>query len=254
MKDSLFADEDEKIFLAHVKDMTVLCGKRYSPVFSGFLDERRIMLAKALLEEEHFDTFRFFGGYENAIRRILCVYPEYREPSDEDFPLTALSFSFREKDSVTHSRLLGTLMSLGIKRELTGDIVAEQNNVCAVLSPAAAELAESITKVGRTGVTVSRIAPSSIVRQDSFKEITASVSSMRLDCVAAAAICLSRDKTAALIRSEGVWVNCVRVYAPDRLLKEGDVFSVRGKGKFILFEQGGETRKGRTFITVKKYV
>ncbi|MFR1581825.1 MAG: hypothetical protein ACLST1_07365, partial [[Eubacterium] siraeum] len=37
-------------------------------------------------------------------------------------------------------------------------------------------------------------------------------------------------------------------------LSEGDVFSVRGKGKFILQCIGETGRKGNIHITVKKYI
>ncbi len=36
-------------------------------------------------------------------------------------------------------------------------------------------------------------------------------------------------------------------------LKPGDVFSVRGKGKFILESIGGTTKRGRTYVNVKRY-
>lgn len=37
-------------------------------------------------------------------------------------------------------------------------------------------------------------------------------------------------------------------------LCEGDIFSVRGKGKFRLESVGGTGRKGNIHITVKKYI
>lgn len=245
--------DDEDIFLAHTEDLCRTCEKKYSPVFTAFLDERRQMLAETLLRSMGVPFFRFYGGYDNAVRKVLCIYPEYSVPENEDFPISAVKFSFRKSDSVTHSRLLGTVMSLGIKRELTGDMICGCGFAYALLSPAAALPAAGITKIGGVGVKAEHTDTAGIVREECFDEMRLSVSSLRLDCIFSAAARLSRSKSADIIRSEGAEVNYVKVFSPDRLLSEGDVFSVRGKGKFLLVGTDGQTRSGRVFVNLKKY-
>ncbi|MBQ8569663.1 MAG: RNA-binding protein [Oscillospiraceae bacterium] len=245
--------DEERILLSHAEDMINGCDRDYTPRFSQFLDERQAMLIKMLLDGRHIDKYRFFGGYEGAVRTMLCIYPEYCEPENKDYPITAVRFSFREQDHPTHSQFLGTIMSLQIKRSMVGDIIVGNGCTDVFLTGAAADSAMFIEKVGRVGVKPAVIDGTGITREDDFEELSASVSSLRLDCVASAAIKLSRDKTSAFIRSEGIELNHCRVYAPDKILEYGDVFSVRGHGKFILSEIGGRSRRDRIFITLKKY-
>lgn len=244
---------DEEIFLAHIDDLCRISEKNYSPGYTAFLDERRQMLAETALRSAGTGSYRFFGGYENAVRRVLCIYPEYNVPEDKDYPIQAVKFTFRQQDSITHSQLLGTVMSLGIKRELTGDMICGSGCAYAVLAPAAASLASGISKIGRVGVRVSYADPSEIVRSESFEAKKLSVSSLRLDCILSAAAGISRGKAAELIRSEGVEVDHIKIFSPDRILSEGDVFSARGRGKYIFESIDGSSRRDRTFITVKKY-
>lgn len=246
-------DGDERIFLAHVEDMISMCERDYSPKYSDFLDERRAMLARSLLEGRGYSGYRFFGGYEGAIRTQLCVYPEYCEPDDADYPIRAVRFSYRSQDKPTHSQFLGTIMSLQIKRGLVGDIIVSEGSTDVLVCCEAADDVMSLSKIGRVGVKTEIVSSESITRQDSFDELTRSVSSLRLDCVVSAATDLSRDKTSALIRAEGIDVNYSAEFSPSHILSEGDVFSVRGKGKFILSEVGGRSRRDRIFITLKKY-
>lgn len=244
---------DEEIFLAHIDDLSRMSEKNYSPEYTAFLDERRQMLAETALRCAGAEYFRFFGGYENAVRRVLCIYPEYNAPEDGDFPVKAIKFTFRRQDAVTHSQLLGTVMSLGIKRELTGDMICGSGCAYALLAPAAAALAGGISKIGRVGVKTSYAELSEIVRSESYESKKLSVSSLRLDCIISAAAGISRGKAAELIRSEGVDVNYIKIFSPDHSMSEGDVFSARGKGKYIFESIDGSSRSGRTFISVKKY-
>lgn len=245
--------EDEEIFLAHIDDLRRMSEKNYSPEYTAFLDERRQMLAEAALHSAGTEYFRFFGGYENAVRRVLCIYPEYNVPEDVDFPVKAIKFTFRQQDAVTHSQLLGTVMSLGIKRELTGDMICGSGCAYAILSPAAASLASGISKIGRVGVKAYYAEPAEIVRKENYESKRFSVSSLRLDCILSAAAGISRVKAAEFIKSEGVDVNYIKIFSPDRNMAEGDVFSARGKGKYIFESIDGNSQKGRIFISVKKY-
>ena len=77
---------------------------------------------------------------------------------------------------------------------------------------------------------------------------------MRLDAVAADAAKLSRQESARLIESGKVKLNYREVYEVSKPVKEGDLISVRGSGRYILSEMGNETRKGRLHIILNKYI
>ena len=66
--------------------------EKYITKFSAFLDERQCQLCEKLMASVKYENYRLWGGYENAARRMLCVYPEYGEAESEDFPITAITF------------------------------------------------------------------------------------------------------------------------------------------------------------------
>lgn len=79
------------------------------------------------------------------------------------------------------------------------------------------------------------------------------VSSLRLDNIVAAVCKLSREKTKTVIMSDSVCVNFEETKNVSFNLKENDVFTIRGKGKFVLKGILGTTGKGRMRISVIHY-
>ena len=65
---------------------------------------------------------------------------------------------------------------------------------------------------------------------------------------------LSREKAAALIRSDRVEINHFTAASVSQELKEGDILSVRGSGRYILSGIDGLTKKGRIHINLRKYI
>ena len=86
------------------------------------------------------------------------------------------------------------------------------------------------------------------------KPIRDTVSSLRLDAVAAAGFSLSRGKAADLIASGRFQLNHRECLKPDRPVGSGDVMSCRGLGKCVLKEVGGPSKKGRIMILLERYV
>ncbi|MCI7767308.1 MAG: YlmH/Sll1252 family protein [Oscillospiraceae bacterium] len=248
-------DEDGRLLISRIGDMLAICEKSFSPRFSAFLSEGEAVYAEKFLSFMGHGGYMLYGGYEGAARRILCVYPDYFEPDTADFPLRIVRFEGRDAKSLTHRDYLGSLMALGINRNQTGDIICDENGAYAVLCPAAADMAvSSISKIGRVGVRADFFTGDSIVREDKFSEISASVASLRLDCIVAAAARVSRERAAALIRSGSVSVNHGVTESVSENVEEGSVLSVRGAGRFIISNVGGHTKKDRLHITIKKYI
>lgn len=248
-------DDDMKLIVSRASDMTELCEKRFSPVFSEFLTEGEAACAEKFLRYICCERYRFFGGYEGAQRVVLCVFPEYCEPEDGEYPIRLVRFDSRAAGGLTHRDYLGSLMGMGITRNRTGDIICDENGAYAFLSPAAADMALSgIEKIGRVGVKARAADGEAVSRNDKFSIITASAASLRLDCIVAAAVKVSREKAAILIRSGAVSVNHGVIESVSENVPEGAVLSVRGEGRFILSEVGGVTKKNRYHITIKKYI
>lgn len=245
--------DDDKVLLSHIKDVVRICEKTHRARFSAFLDERQIMIAGSAMSELGFSGYEFFGGYDGASRKVLGVFPEYYDVK-EKFPISALAFKFRDTDKLSHRDFLGSFMSRQIERDMIGDIIVSEGSAVAFVYDTVKQmLLYETDKIGSVGVKVSEDEKPEINAEQSFIEKNCTVSSMRLDCIVSAASGVSRGKAADLIKGGSVSVMYAAAGSPSVTLSEGDIFSVRGFGKYLLYSVNGTTKKGRLHITLKKY-
>lgn len=242
------SDNDE-LFSSRIEDLTSLCYTRQKPVFSQFLSEAKQALAQKVLQSIYFDNYIFFGGSENCERKMLGVF--YNEPEQSAFPISAIEFKYRVCDKLTHRDFLGTLMSLGIERDTVGDILVENGRTVVFVKSELKDYIESqIFKIGGAGVKIVPPNLANLPQGRGTEEMSLTVSSLRFDNIVAAVSRLSRDKTAKLILSGETTLNFVVTQNVSCQVKEGDTFTIRGKGKFKLDKVLGETKKGRHKILV----
>ncbi len=240
----------ERYFTAHIADLEARSARYGVPCFTEFLTERERKLAESAAEEAPC----FYGGYEGA-SRCVCgfIRGTYAEGTDDFFPIKAATFNFREKDLLTHRDFLGALLSLGIGRELVGDILTEKGYAVIFFHENAEELVNSIDKVGRTGVKYEAGITRDIPVQKTLR-INDTVSSLRLDCIVSAAANVPREKSASLIKSGLVNTNFSPCLNVSNEIKENTVISIRGYGRFRLAEIRDKTRKGRIHVVIEKYL
>ncbi|MCR5717611.1 MAG: hypothetical protein K6F80_01065 [Oscillospiraceae bacterium] len=241
-------EEADRILAAHVQDMV---RRQQWRSFTAFLDMRQYTMLRTDLQE---GTYRFFGGYPEAQRGILCIHPEGAEPSDEEFPVTCLTFTFPERFTLTHRDVLGSLMAQQVQRDTVGDILISAGKVQCFVTGAAVSVGESLTRIGRVGVKVSTDLPYSGDFHQETKEIAGTVQSPRLDAVLRTALGCGRERCLESVRAGIVTLNYAECTEPAKLLREGDIFSVRGYGKFAVKTIGAPTRKGRLPILILKYL
>ncbi|MBR0141714.1 MAG: RNA-binding protein [Ruminococcus sp.] len=247
----------DKLFYAKLEDMADRCEKNSMIVFSRFLDERQCILAQQWCSRNTGSLkFMLWGGFPQAKRKILAIYPDYCESFVKDeFPLKCLTFTYRQQDILTHRDFLGTLMGMELKRETVGDIVTDEGIAQVFVTDVVAGLVSAgVRKIGRTGVKVYDDRPFSLEPKQEYREITGTVASLRLDCIVSLAAGTGREKAAALIRAEKTDVNHFTVTSLSHELHEGDIISVRGCGRFILSSVGGITAKKRIHILLKKFI
>lgn len=222
-------------------------------VYSDFLNAYE----QALLEEEIRYGYTSAGGYPDAERKIACFGNEndfgYEPcPPIEIICISPLSEKFA--DDLTHRDFLGSLMGLGIKRETLGDIVISKNKgylIC--LETISQYIIENLTKVRHTSVSCEICNKIPLEDLPQPKEKMVIVSSLRLDGIISAVYNLSRSKSSALIDGEKVFINGKLTKSNSAPLKEDDVISVRGYGRFKFKEISGDTRKGRIRILCDIY-
>lgn len=240
-------NDEERILLRRIQELILAVEHTEASRTTFFLNDREQVLASSVLKKLSIETFAFLGGYEQAERKILCVYAN--QLPENAFPAQCLQIEmFHTKKDLTHRDYLGAILSLGIKRECIGDIIVNDNAVVYAVNQVVQLLLDELVSVGSCNVTVKKI--------DSVQEnvqngtmCTASISSLRLDVLLAAMLHQSRGKIASLIKSGVVSINHVATTCVHEDIYKNDIFSVRGYGKFKLCEIGAQSKKGKTFIS-----
>ncbi|MFR5781971.1 MAG: YlmH/Sll1252 family protein [Oscillospiraceae bacterium] len=176
------------------------------------------------------------GGYSEAERRAAVFGGERAPICCLEIAPTAPKFA----EELTHRDYLGSLMGLGLRRSVLGDIVlAEGRAYVFCLESVAGHIEDGLTQVRRTNVRVRRAEnlPESVTAPP--EETTLTAASERLDALVSAAFNLSRaERQARRGRAR------VREHLPAPRLPRpgGDMVSVRGPA-LPLRGALGETRK-----------
>ena len=250
-------DETERVLLAHVLDKCEQSRARNAPTHTNFLSPTERRSAEELLHAaKYHDGWAAVGGYDQAERRMLCFLPDWQEVPDTGECMAALRVRYRAEEQLSHRDLLGSLMALGVVRGKLGDILVSPASADVLVCADVADyLLREWTSAGRVKLSAERIALSELaVPELKVRELRDTVATLRLDAVASTGFSMSRAKAAELIASGRVQLNHREVTKPDAPVREGDVVSARGLGKFDLAEVGGLSKKGRTAILVRRYL
>lgn len=168
-------------------------------------------------------------------------------------PLLLEGSGFR---SLSHRDWMGALLSLGIKREILGDIVVwdDFHAVTFCQAKGAAYLISELKKAGRDTVRAfpCRL-PAGFVPRQQYIPVRGTVASPRVDGVIRTLCSISREDAAALIQRGLVEINYDTIAETDGRIEAGDIISVRGYGKFQIDEIGQPTVRGRIHLAARKY-
>ena len=252
---------EERILLARVLDKLDLAQSRGIPSHTAFLSAGEQASVTDLLNAWGRPRHLFWGGYEDAERRICLFLPDWQEKddllADPEGPLTAVQATFPTNADLGHRDILGSLMGLGITREKLGDILLPEPGRCqvVVLREAAPILLSQWESAGRWNVSLTEIPPDQLTPNPAqVKTIRDTVATPRLDAVLAAGFFLSRSKASGYIAAGKVAVNHRECLKSDKLVDVGDVLTCRGLGKCVIREVPGQSKKGRTMLVLERYV
>lgn len=239
---------DEHDFIDSVGDWLEQVEGQYAPYLTDFLDPRQAYILETLIRENSELRFSFNGGYEAAERVRCLIYPDYYEPTNDDFEITMFEINYPTKFTVlTHGKVLGTLVNSGIKREYFGDIISDGERWQLFLADEISQFIETqVTKIGRVAVRLEeRNYTQLIIPKDSWSEETTTVSSLRLDSVISSVYNISRQRSKQLIESGKIKVNWSENIRPDYVLDLLDIVSIRGFGRIQIQGLEGRTKKDK---------
>lgn len=248
---AIFKDVDE-FLIASLCDDIELCEQIEYPVYTKYFYTAKI--TKKILEISIGDlTFKECGLNNDCEKNMIAIYPSEFEDI-LDFPVVFFKIKNRSKfKKLAHKDYLGSILGIGIKREVIGDLIVENDCCYGVASEESYKIIEEkLQIVGRNPVVLSKITKDE-VPQGKYEEIYTTVTSLRLDNIVPSLINLSRSKALEFIENGSVSVNYSLEKDKSRILKTEDIITISRKGKYILVNQEGENKKGKLRIYIKKF-
>ena len=197
----------------------------------------------------------FDGAYAESERKMCLFMPPYMEEEsalkDENNPLRILEIKNKAKEELSHRDYLGALLALGITREVLGDILVKGDKAYLIChADILPFLLLNFERAGRHTLLLKEITREELPPpEDRGEERTGTVSALRLDALTALAFRISREEAKRKIESSLAALNHLTAEKPDSACAEGDLISLRGYGRARIKKIGGESRKGRIFVT-----
>ena len=196
-----------------------------------------------------------FGGYRGAERqRAAFCHEDFKGTSNFEIAVIKAEWN-GEFARLGHRDVLGSILSLGVDREFIGDIIATKDCARILVDKKMSDyFTANLTQIGSAAVKVSLDDLENIsAKEERTKEIKATVASLRADSIAAAGFGMSRSKSAAEILAEKIKLNWQTLKNTSQAVKQGDILSMRGRGRVEVAEVRGQTKKGRVGVLLKRF-
>ena len=197
-----------------------------------------------------------YGGYEGAeLIRIAFVDSHFQGTVDMGLIPLKVSWDPRFR-LLNHRDVLGSLMGLGIDRSKFGDIIMGQGGAQILVDSAVADfVVQNFTKIAMVAVSVTPMELDEIApKEEKIKEVRTTVASLRLDAVASSGFSVSRTKLVSAVNAGLLQVNWQPAKGPSQEVKEGDIISMRGRGRMKVEAITGTSRKGRIGVYLKRFM
>lgn len=244
---------EEYAFIDKILGITMQVENEYTPQLTDFLDPRQRFITETVIGGYEQINVQFFGGVAHAERRRALIYPDYYTPTEADFEIALFHIRYPVKfTTLTHQKILGTLMSLGMKRDIFGDILNNGTEWQLLVESTMKDyLTLQLEKIGKVNVMLEETELANAVYAPViWEEMGLTVSSMRLDVIISNAHHISRQKAKQLVVAGLVKVNWKTVENPDFECEEEDVLSARGYGRVKVLSTGGRTKKDKIRIEI----
>lgn len=215
----------------------------YTPYKTMFLTKSE----QAQLQNRFKDYVMFDGGYSN---------PERTRAFISQLPSGIVCFKIEYNENfltLTHQNILGSLLSLNVKREVIGDILAE-DSCFFVTEEMTPFIIKEFTKIGNHPITLTIFDGRMLERKINLEEHVIYIDSLRLDLVVSKLIRKSRNEANLLIDNDMVQVNHMVASKATKTINENDVLSIRKYGRFILLDTSKTSKKNKIVLKYGKFI
>ena len=248
----------EGIDIGHrLRELALRAARTGRPVFTGFLNMRELAVFATIKNEPDLAGAVVFGGADDCERCMIGFGTDPENACAEGFPINVIRIApvmAKYADDLNHRDFLGSLVGLGIEREKTGDIrIADNIAYVFVCSDIADYICDNLEYVRHTHVKAEVVDVLPDDMKPVFERKRVNISSNRIDAIISRLYNISREQSLKLVSEERVFVNGAIITSNSRTLKEGDIVSVRGFGKWVFVGESGKTRKDRLCVEVDVY-
>ncbi len=257
-----YQDSEDKIFVSRLLDKINERDNKNRISTTDFLNIHERAIAEDILKKEKIQNYLFSGGFEEAERTILIFYPEklekeYIEKQLKNWISVIRIILPKYNEKYSHREYLGGIMKLGVKREKIGDIIVYENGadiiVCQDIADYLKQELSNLTRFSKANIDLKEI--NEIKTTDiKTKEVIIIVPSYRIDAIVAEVIHTSRSKAIDVINEERVFVNGHVYKDGAKSAKIGDKITIRGKGRFEILEELGNTKKENIKLKIMTYL
>lgn len=250
-------NKEEQLLQKRLVELSNMAYQRDIVTFTDFLNLNELNILHSTPKHMLPAAYETYGGYESAERQMVAFLPdalyyEYRYPM-EILKISPANPKFAE--ALSHRDYLGGILHLGIERSCLGDLLVDDGACRVFVTDGMADyICSELTRIRHTTVKVAKESMKEFQYTPKLEICKGTVSSVRLDSVLSVAFPLSRSKFTGLIEGGKVFVNGKLITTNACRLKENDIISVRGMGRIKYFGTLSETKKGRLYIEVGKYI
>lgn len=250
-------NKEENFLINRFLDLANAAYTRNIYTYTDFLNIYEINILNTRTTQLPPVSIQLSGGNSYAERKIAVFSPPdicYEQPLPiKVIEITPANILYAEQ--LNHRDFLGAILNLGIDRSKIGDIFIKNKTAYVYCIDEMADyISENLSKIRHTFIKCRICDNADIEVMPELKPISGTVANIRLDSLIATAFGTSRSSIISYIEGGKVFVNGKLITSNGYTVKEKDIVSVRGKGRFIYNGITGSTKKGRNVISISLYV
>ena len=258
-------NDEDRILLSKVLDKKDFSLKRNTVEHTDFLDMRQRQLVEKMLFDLKCSNYTAFGGYKEAERTCIVIYPDKLEElfKESEFEYNSVFSVIRIilpnelYGMYSHRNYLSGIIKIGLKREKVGDIITCKSGADIITLKEAEKYVleglKGLTRFSKADFQILKLEDLNI-EEPKTERIEIIIPSMRVDSIVSEIIRTSRAKATQIIKEERVFINHELVIKGSKEVKESNIITVRGKGRFKVGKILNTTKKGNLVLEVEKYI